>query len=256
MVFKIDFVAVKCNPNENILKTLAGLGAGFDCASKREIELALGTQTNPTDIIYANPCKQISHIQYAKENEILKMTFDNEDELYKIKDCHPHSELVLRILPDDSKSICRFGKKFGASLEIVPRLLQVAKELQLNIIGISFHVGSGCFDASAFTDAVVLAREAFDIGEKMGFKFKFLDIGGGFPGNNPQGLQYKDVAKILAPKIDELFPLDVKVISEPGRYFVSSAFTLAINITSRRVISQHQTSTDSKNQTPKFMCNS
>jgi ornithine decarboxylase len=216
---------------------LAKCGAGFDCASKREIELVLSNNGSARDIVYANPCKQASHIKYALENGVKQMTFDNVDEMYKIKKCHPESELILRILPDDSKSICRFGKKFGASLSIVPELLRTALKLELNIIGISFHVGSGCFDASAFTDAVILAREAFDIGAEMGFNFKLLDIGGGFPGNSPTGLQFKDVAALLAPKIDELFPLDVTVISEPGRYFVCSAFTLAVNITSRRVLS-------------------
>ena len=236
MVFLVN-LAVKCNPNTQVLKTLAKCGAGFDCASKREIELVLGNNGSAKDIVYANPCKQISHIKYALDHGVKQMTFDNIDELYKIKKCHPESDLILRILPDDSKSICRFGKKFGASLSIVPELLSTAKELELNIVGISFHVGSGCFDASAFTDAVVLAKEAFDIGEQLGFKFKLLDIGGGFPGNSPTGLQFKDVAELLAPKIDELFPADVTVISEPGRYFVCSAFTLAVNITSRRLIS-------------------
>ena len=240
-------IAVKCNPNEFVLKTLGSLGVGFDCASKREIELAL-ENTRSENIIYANPCKQTSHIQYAKTCRVLKMTFDNEDELLKIKKVYPDAELVLRILPDDSKSICRFGTKFGASLDIVPKLLQKAIDLELNIIGISFHVGSGCFDATAFTDAVVLAREAFDIGLSMGLDFKFLDIGGGFPGNNNNGLQFTDVAKILSPKIDELFPMDVEVISEPGRYFVSSAFTLAVNITSRRVITD-------KESRQRYMCN-
>ena len=67
------------------------------------------------------------------------MTFDNEDELYKIKSVNPNARLIIRILTDDSKSKCRFGVKFGASIHIVPRLLQVARELNLNVIGVSFQ---------------------------------------------------------------------------------------------------------------------
>ena len=33
----ISFYAVKCNDSEAVVKTLAVLGAGFDCASKMEI---------------------------------------------------------------------------------------------------------------------------------------------------------------------------------------------------------------------------
>jgi ornithine decarboxylase len=230
------FYAVKCNPDPMVLKTLAECGTGFDCASKAEVQLALDAGVSPNQIIYANPCKQASHIRYATGKGVNVMTFDNADELYKIKQIAPYSQLVLRILTDDSKSLCRFGVKFGASLAIVPQLLQLAKELQLEIIGISFHVGSGCFDASSFTDAVELARKAFDIGASLGFHFNLLDIGGGFPGNNPRGLQFRDIAATLGPCIDRLFPPHVRIISEPGRYFVSSAYTLATNIVARRVV--------------------
>ncbi len=42
---------------------------------------------------------------------------------------HPGARAVLRILTDDSKSLCAFGIKFGAPLSAVPALLQRAKEL-------------------------------------------------------------------------------------------------------------------------------
>jgi len=34
------------------------------------------------------------------------MTFDNEDELYKIKSYDPSAKLVLRILADDPTAVC------------------------------------------------------------------------------------------------------------------------------------------------------
>lgn len=164
------------------------------------------------------------------------MTFDNHDELYKIKRYVENAACVLRILTDDSKSTCRFGVKFGASLSIVPSLLLLARELGLDVVGVSFHVGSGCFDESAFGDAVRVARKAFDIGAGLGFNFRLLDVGGGFPGKSATGLQFEKVARLLGPLVDELFPSEVEVIAEPGRYFVSAAFTLATQIIARRVV--------------------
>ncbi len=38
---------------------------------------------SPDRIIYANPCKQVSHLKYAVRNGIDVMTFDNEFELHK-----------------------------------------------------------------------------------------------------------------------------------------------------------------------------
>ena len=39
----------------------------------------------PSRIIYANPYKVVSHLQYAAANQVSLMTFDNESELIKIK---------------------------------------------------------------------------------------------------------------------------------------------------------------------------
>jgi ornithine decarboxylase len=214
----------------------------------------LDAGVSPQDIIYANPCKQSSHIRYAANNDVHVMTFDNADELYKVKSINPNAKMVLRILTDDSKSLCRFGVKFGASLSLIPHLLNTARGLDLDVIGISFHVGSGCFDASSFTDAVELARQAFDIGSALGFDFELLDIGGGFPGNRPDGLQFTDIAAVLAPTIDRLFPKNVRVISEPGRYFVSSAYTLAVNVVARRVTPSANSPGSDSDEESSFMC--
>jgi len=247
------FYAVKCNPDPMVLKTLASLHTGFDCASKAEIQMALDQGVHPSKIIYANPCKQSSHIRFAASVGVTMMTFDNADELRKIRKVHPNPQMVLRIRTDDSRSICQLGTKFGAMIDNVPTLLRVARDLDIEVIGISFHVGSGCFDASAFGEAVILAHKAFDMGEAEGFKFRLLDIGGGFPGRLSDGVQFQEIADILRPAIDRLFDSSVRVIAEPGRYYVSSAFTLAVNIPSRRAVARDRNGATSANDHPSFM---
>lgn len=64
-----------------------------------------------------------------------------------------------------------------------PRLLDIARSLGLNVVGVSFHVGSGCQDPPVFERAITAARTLFDVGAEMGFNMNVLDIGGGFPGN-------------------------------------------------------------------------
>jgi hypothetical protein len=61
------FYAVKCNPNLAIIETLSFLGVSFDCASEKEINTVLEITKDPSRIIFANPCKMISHLKYAKE---------------------------------------------------------------------------------------------------------------------------------------------------------------------------------------------
>ncbi|KAL8938088.1 MAG: hypothetical protein Q9211_003366 [Gyalolechia sp. 1 TL-2023] len=223
--------AVKCNPDTEVLRLLAALGTGFDCASKAEIEQVLALGVDPSRIIYAQPCKTKSYVRYAAQHGVKQMTFDNADELYKTKAHFPDAELFLRILTDDSSSLCRLSLKFGASLDYTKELLQLAKDLGLNVVGVSFHVGSGASDPQSFAKAVQDSRTVFDQAADVGFELKTLDVGGGFSGDT-----FEAMAHVLSEALDEYFPPSVRIIGEPGRYYVSSAFTLACNVIARRDI--------------------
>ncbi|KAI0077813.1 ornithine decarboxylase [Panus rudis PR-1116 ss-1] len=225
------YYAIKCNPDPYVLRLLASLGTGFDCASIGEINQVVSLGVDPARIIFANPCKASSFIRQASKAGVDMMTFDNTDELYKIARLFPSAKLVVRILTDDSKSLCRLGLKFGAPLVTVPALLAKAKELNLDVVGVSFHVGSGCYDPSAFADAVMRARAAFDMGKEAGYKFTLLDVGGGFEDHT-----FETTALTLRHAIDEYFPdrAELKIIAEPGRYYVANAFSLATNVIARR----------------------
>ena len=212
-----------------MLRLLAGLGTGFDCASKAEIEQVLSLGIDPSRIIYAQPCKTKSYVRFAAELGVKQMTFDNSDELYKIKRFFPDAELLLRILTDDSTSLCRLSDKFGASLDTTTDLLTLAKDLELNVTGVSFHVGSGASDPQSFDKAVRDARYVFDQAADVGYNLKTLDVGGGFSGD-----LFESMADVLSKALDENFPSTVRIIGEPGRYYVASAFTLACNIIARR----------------------
>ncbi|EFW99747.1 ornithine decarboxylase [Grosmannia clavigera kw1407] len=228
------FYAVKCNPDPKVLQLLAGLGNGFDCASKAEIEQVLNMGVDPSRIIYAQPCKTNSYVRYVAAHGVRQMTFDNADELRKIARLFPDAELFLRILTDDSSSLCRLSLKFGASLDTTDSLLALARELGLNVVGVSFHVGSGASDPSAFLKAVQDAHSVFLQAAEYGYSLKTLDVGGGFCSD----ATFEAMAEVLRNALDEYFPAHrgVSIIAEPGRYFVSSAFTIACNVIARRTV--------------------
>jgi len=235
------FYAVKCNPSAAIVKTLASVGVNFDCASKTEIQQVLGSGVSANRIIYANPTKMRSHISYAKSSGVEMMTFDNEDELRKIAEIYPDSKLLLRIITDDSHSICRFSTKFGAPLDVTRRLLTVAKELNLNVIGVSFHVGSGCMNPIAFASALESAHRVFQEAAEIGHNFSMLDLGGGWPGTDDgNGITFAEVAKTVREVTDRLFPPHIQVIAEPGRYFVAESHTLAVNVFAKRSVTSQE----------------
>jgi len=236
------FYAMKCNNDPMILKLLVGLGLGFDCASKSEIQTILGLGVPPSKIVYANPCKQASHFRFAAQHNVSMTTFDNEMELHKAKKLYPTAKLILRIRTDDSKSLCQLGIKYGAPLKQCRHLLKVAHDLGLNVVGVSFHVGSGCYDASAYSTAVLSARSVFDLAGQFGFDFKLLDIGGGFPGSPDAAISFEDVCNTLNPLFEEHFPASsgVRIIGEPGRFYSASALTLAVNVFAKRVVPYNQ----------------
>ncbi|KAJ8387933.1 hypothetical protein AAFF_G00148670 [Aldrovandia affinis] len=242
----MPFYAVKCNDGRAVVMTLASLGAGFDCASKTEIQLVQSLGVSPSRIIYANPCKQVSQIKYASAHGVQMMTFDSEVELMKVARCHENAKLVLRIATDDSKAVCRLSVKFGATLKGSRLLLERAKELGLDIVGVSFHVGSGCTDPETYSQAISDSRCVFDMGAELGYNMTLLDIGGGFPGSDDTKLKFEEITAVINPALDKYFPADsgVRVIAEPGRYYIASAYTLAVNIIAKKVVMKEQSASD------------
>lgn len=262
------YYAVKCNPNENIVKIMYMLGCGFDCASLNEIKtvtqictdvdewlvknpeyyralaiannVSIGTcmkkKFNPsTDIIFANPTKQLTHIRHARDNNVEWTTIDSPQEVEKLARQWKNAKGVIRIKTDDSHSACAFSSKFGVSLAKVHEIFQAAKQNGIQLVGVSFHVGSGCMDIQSYVKAIKDARTVFNMAEEeYGFKFNLLDIGGGFLGNVHETPSVEDVADNIRDLIDDLFPSHVKVIAEPGRYIAQAASTLVCNIFSKK----------------------
>jgi len=230
------YYAVKCNTNPIILETLANLGSNFDCASEKEISTILRiTENNPDRIIFANPCKIPSHIDYAKSKFVDRMTFDCAEELYKIKQYHPLAKLFLRLAVDDSKSICKFNKKFGCPVEDVDPLFVLARELDLAVVGICFHVGSGCKSPEVFYNALETVNVAVYIAKQYDIDIKVIDIGGGFPGIDTEMVQFKDIAENINNGIDKFFSdKNIEFIAEPGRFFAQPTHTLVVQVIGKK----------------------
>ncbi|KAF0978482.1 hypothetical protein FDP41_002302 [Naegleria fowleri] len=261
------YYAVKCNPQTGIIKIMYMMGCGFDCASLSEIqqvsqacrEVDEWLQENPqhyetlayinkvdvnlvkskkfsptTDIIFANPCKQLSHVRHARDSGVEWTTLDSVIEIEKLSKNWKHAKGVIRIKTADSNSAFAFSGKFGVSVAKARELFVAAKEHNVELCGVSFHVGSGCRDVQAYVQAVNDAKKIFEMAEQFGFQFNLLDIGGGFLGGIHEKPSVEDVASNVAHLIDELFPPHVQVISEPGRYIATATSTLVCSIFTKK----------------------
>lgn len=267
------FYAVKCNPDVVIVKLLASMGCSFDCATMGEINLVLNglgddlsfnkSGRAEKSIVYANPAKMEHMLQFAIDNNVKMTVFDGVDELHKIASLPGGNkmDLLLRLTTDDSASICRFSKKFGCPVSESRDLLIAAKGLGLRVSGVSFHVGSGCGDADAYTTALAHARRVFDAADELGMeKMTIIDVGGGFPGDTggyggPGMPTFQQLAQSVRKGIKASFTVEeeskdgdkpttaasdalsyrkLRFIAEPGRFFVSASTAIVTKVYARK----------------------
>mmetsp|Transcript_44385 Transcript_44385/g.78010 ORF Transcript_44385/g.78010 Transcript_44385/m.78010 type:complete len:489 (+) Transcript_44385:263-1729(+) len=246
--------AVKCNPDKKMVQLLKDGQCGFDCATLAEISAVLKIGGNPEDIIFAHPCKPRSHIRFAKEHGVKHMTFDNAAELQKIANEFPDAKLLLRLVCEDAHAKCPMSMKFGAREEDWEPLLARAASLNLHVVGVSFHVGSGCTEPGAFQKASSDARKVFDIAKEKGFAMDILDIGGGFPGVDTPEIRFRDLAQGISEDLSRLFPEadwpQLRIIAEPGRFFAHSAAALLTKVIAKAQVTDGTVKDDGDE--PKF----
>ncbi|XP_047649096.1 antizyme inhibitor 2 isoform X9 [Phacochoerus africanus] len=189
-------------------------------------------------IIYANPCKQIAQIKYAAKHGVQLLSFDNEMELAKVVKSHPSAKMVLCIATDDSHSLSHLSFKFGASLKSCRHLLENAKRNHMEVVGVSFHIGSGCPDPQAYAQSIADARLVFEMGAELGHRMHILDLGGGFPEVEGAKVRFEEIASVINSALDLYFPegCGIDILAKLGRYYVTSAFTLAVSIIAKKEV--------------------
>jgi len=98
--------------------------------------------------------------------------------------------LVIRICCDATEVQRPLGINFGCNpLTEAPSLLALAHDLGLSVVGVSFHLGSGCNEPAACRRAIAISANIFQLAQKLGFMNMYLlNIGGGFPGNKNTSL--------------------------------------------------------------------
>ncbi|XP_008329972.1 antizyme inhibitor 1b [Cynoglossus semilaevis] len=231
------YYPVKCNSSPVVLQVLASLGLGFVCTNKAEMNLALDHGVSPENIILSGVCKQLAHIKHAAKNNIQYLVCENEAELAKISRLHHSAKLLLQLTTDAHAA--ETSMAFGSSLKSCRHLLEVAKDQGVQVVGVTFTIPSSCSDLQqAYTHALSDARCVFDMGVDLGFNLNILDIGGGFTGSE---FQLRQVESAVRPLLDAYFPplSGVQVLAQPGTFYVASAFSLAVNVIGKKMVTCH-----------------
>jgi ornithine decarboxylase len=239
------YYAVKANPAPEIVRTLYHAGASFDAASLPEFMLvhenikALPARQQQDfiwdKVIFANTTKTRETLQELDQYRPL-VTYDNLNELHKIKQHAPHAGVVLRLRVPNTGSMVELSSKFGCDPGDAVDLILAAFRIGLDVEGLSFHVGSQCTNFENFVQALNMAAAVMKEAKSRGHEIKILDIGGGFPVPYDRHVKpFSLLAKKINAEIDRLFPADIEILAEPGRFFVATAATLVARIIGKAV---------------------
>jgi len=196
----------------------------------RALELFATIKVNPeeeSDDGSGSPsvCSSLSLSQQSREE--LWLTLDGVEEVYKIAAARklflekhnalqiPKVRIVLRIWVPDEHSQVPLGEKFGMRMAEINNIVETCLKSDIiatDIIGISFHCGSGCSSVETYLEALEMGRKALlaidnrlsqyyreeeeENQEKIQQKLPesqnqykrhrcwLLDLGGGFPGKD------------------------------------------------------------------------
>jgi ornithine decarboxylase len=239
------YYAVKANNDPAILQTFYDAGASFDVASVAEfLSVHEKIKHLPAKqrqdfiwdrIIYANPIKAIETLEQLDPYKPL-VTYDNHEEVIKIARYAPHAGLVLRLRVPNTGSMVELSSKFGALPGEAVDLIAFAHNNDLEVEGLSFHVGSQCTNPTNYSQALQLTAGIFSEAKTRGFDLKLLDIGGGFPARyDEQVPPFRRLAKMITAELNRLFPEPIEILAEPGRFLVASASTAVSRIIGKAV---------------------
>jgi len=234
------YYAVKANSDPEIVKTLFNEGASFDVASYNEFmqiyEYIKNFEERDKDfyiwdrIIFSNTIKDRDTLRKIRRYKPL-VTYDNKDELHKIKENCDTAGLVLRLKVPDTGSQVEMSSKFGAEPGDAYDLLKEAFDLGLVVEGLSFHVGSQCTNFDNYAAALQITSEIFHDARKKGYNLKIVDIGGGFPVPYDQRVpKFEKLAEVIDSECARLFPENIEIIAEPGRFMVATSAVLVSEI--------------------------
>ncbi|MGD0518025.1 MAG: type III PLP-dependent enzyme [Thermoguttaceae bacterium] len=234
------YYAVKANSDPAIVRTLYRAGASFDVASMPEFLIVYENIKNlPAKerqdfiwdkIIYANPIKANETLTELDTYKPL-VTYDNFEEIEKIRKYAPHAGLALRIRVPNTGAMVELSSKFGASSGEAVELIEAAHRAGLIVEGLSFHVGSQTTNFENYVQALNLSAGVFEEAKQRGYNLKLLDIGGGFPARYNSGVEpFRKLAKRINSELNRLFPKNIEILAEPGRFLIATAATLVAKV--------------------------
>ena len=222
--------AVKANPDKEILQIFKEEGTCFEIASIAELDAMVALGADMETVFYSNPIKSPQSIKHAADHGVIWYCVDTHEEVEKIAMINPQAKLYLRIAVSNEGSSWPLAGKFGAGPAAVEAIIAAAKQFNMPICGVTFHVGSQCCNIDNWVAGIRAAKQLFAKLISHGFMPQLLNLGGGYPlqfnGDEPC---IEQIGEAINRELEDI-PESIQVMAEPGRYLVGSAGCLVSQI--------------------------
>ncbi|MEW6669944.1 MAG: diaminopimelate decarboxylase [Thermodesulfobacteriota bacterium] len=236
----ITCFSVKSNSNLAILRLFAREGGGVDIVSGGELFRALTAGVDPAKIVYSGVGKRVEDMEYALRSGILMFNAESSQEVRQLDEVARRmgtkARIAIRVNPDiDPKTHPYIStglreNKFGVDIRQAVEEYTMAGGLQnLEVQGVSCHIGSQLTLVSPFVDALRKLNELVDLLGKTGIRIRYLDLGGGLgitydKEAPPHPTQYAQAVR------EGLEGSHLTLILEPGRVLVGNAGILVTKV--------------------------
>ena len=240
--YKVHY-AIKANYDDHLLAVIREYGLGIDCASGNELRKAVEAGFDPKGIVYAGVGKRDKELKYAIEQNILAINCESIQELELVDalsaEAGKVTDIALRINPDiDPKTnhcidTGQADSKFGISYEeVLEHAAEIRSLKNVNIIGLHLHIGSQIRELHVFENMCNKVNVIVENLEKLGCKFRFVDVGGGLGVNYdvPENEPIPNFASLFSIVHNHLRIGDREVHFEFGRSIVAECGELITTV--------------------------
>lgn len=226
------YYALKCNPDVEIVHTLADMGVGFEIASLQEAQFLQQLHVPPSQIVCYHTIKSPQFLQFLHAHHIDIMAVDSVEELYKIAEYAPNSRIVARVEVPNTGSVVDLSGKFGIAPEAAPELFRQALALGLRPYGLTMHVGSQCIQLQAWEKAVQICLAAWLETRRQGIELELFSLGGGLPAPyRAPVLSIEEIGSMITRyDLPKLHNGQAVVTIEPGRAIAATAGTIVTSV--------------------------
>jgi ornithine decarboxylase len=228
--------AVKANSDPRVLRLLTDAGIRhFDCASLPEI--ALVDSINPGAKKYFMIPTQIREAARTAQEKhgVRHFLVDHLDGLSRLtKEIDAtRSVIFARMAVHHESAMEDLSVRFGAKPQEMPQLLQAIHDSGAEP-ALAFNVGSLVTDPEAYRHSISVTKSVL---EKLPFRLRLIDVGGGFPRSYPGYIvpKLKKYHRAVADSIETL-PLadNAEVLAEPGRAISAPGMSALVEVLLRK----------------------